>query len=72
MKIVFTNHAKYRISERKISVSDIKETIKNSEVKNIDAYGMIVAKKKLGKRSLEVIYCIKNNNFIVVTAYYEN
>jgi len=70
MNIVFTNHAKYRINERKVSVINVRQAVKNPDNKKIDEYGMIVVTKKFGKRSLEVVYKIQSNNIIIITAYY--
>ena len=72
MNIIFTNHSKYRINERKISVTNIRQTIKNPDRKKIDEYGMILVAKQFGKKSLAVVYRIYNNNLVVVTSYYEN
>ena len=70
MKIVFTNHAKYRINERKILIFDIKLTIKNPDKKNVDSHGMIIVNKRFGRKSLEVVYKIRGSNFVVITSYY--
>ncbi len=51
MKIVFTNHAKYRLEERKISVENVKSVIKNSTSQKSDKYGMIVSRKIIDKKS---------------------
>jgi len=70
MNIIFTNHAKYRINERKISVILVRQVVKNPDKKKLDEYGMIVVTKQFGKKSLEVVYKIQGNNIIVITAYY--
>lgn len=70
MNIVFTNHAKYRLNERKISATDVKQVIKNLSSKRADEYGMIVISKSFGKRSLEVVYKVDGNKIIIITAYY--
>ncbi|MFH0804554.1 MAG: DUF4258 domain-containing protein [Candidatus Zambryskibacteria bacterium] len=70
MNIVFTNHSKYRIDERKISVVDVRKTIKNPDSKKASEYGMMVVTKHFGRKSLEVVYKIKGNDFVVITAYY--
>lgn len=72
MLFLFTDHAKYRIEERGISIDRIKQTIKMPERQLIENHGMIVVKKKFGKKTLEVVYKIAKNKFIIITAYYEN
>lgn len=70
MNIVFTNHSKYRINERKISITNLKAAIKNPDSRKVDEYGMIVVKKNFGRKSLEVVYKVQSNNFVIITAYY--
>ncbi len=72
MEISFTHHAKYRIMERNISVLNVRQTIKHPDSQRIDEYGMIVARKKIAGKLLEVVYRIKGSKRIVITAYYEN
>ncbi len=72
MKFIFTNHAKYRIMERGIAVDRIKQTIQDQKVPKTDKYGMITSRKIFGIKTLEVIYRIENNNYVIITAYYEN
>ena len=70
MEIIFTNHAKCRIEERKIKFSDIKSVIMNcdSNVKSFDEN--IVARKIFDDCELEVVYKKNRNKIIVITAYY--
>lgn len=72
MNIFFTNHAKYRINERKISVINVRQAIKIPDSEKSDDYGMIIVRKKFSRKVLEVVYKIQNKNIIVITAYYEN
>ena len=59
MNIVFSNHAKYRLNERKISVADVKQAIKNPSSKRADEYGMMMVRKNFSKKSLEVVYKVE-------------
>lgn len=70
MNIVFTNHSKYRINERKISIVNVRQAIKNPDRKRADEYGMILVTKRFDRKSLGVVYKIQSNNIIVITAYY--
>jgi hypothetical protein len=72
MKFVLTNHAKYRILERGVSVSEIKIVIKNPDRQKSDKYGMLVARKRVNNKTLEVVFKIQGNSYIIITAYYEN
>lgn len=72
MKFVFTNHAKYRIMERGIIVDRIKQTLLDQSVRKTDKYGMITSRKKFGLKTLEVVYRVEKNSYIIITAYYEN
>ena len=72
MKIIFTNHAKYRIMERGISVLLIKSVLKNSDSQIIDQYGMMIVRKIIGEKVIEVVYKISGSNYIIITAYYGN
>ena len=70
MKIIFTNHAKFRIQERKIKFSDVKSVIVDYDkiVKMFD--DKVVAKKVFESYELEVVYKKNRNIIIVITAYY--
>jgi len=71
MKFVFTNHAQYRINERNISISKVKEAIIKPDKKNTQ-HDLIVVRKSFGKKVLEVVYKAKINSYVIITAYYEN
>ena len=70
MEIIFTNHAKFRIQERKIKFSDVKSVIADYDkiVKMFD--DKVVAKKVFENYGLEVVYKKNRNIIIVITAYY--
>ena len=70
MEIIFTNHAKFRIQERKIKFSDVKSVIVGNDkiAKMFD--DKIVAKKVFESYELEVVYKKNRNKIIVITAYY--
>jgi hypothetical protein len=71
MKFVFTNHAQYRINERGISISKIKETIARPDKKSTQ-HNLIIVRKFFGRKILEVVYKVKINSYVIITAYYEN
>ena len=72
MKIVFTNHAKYRMIERGIPAEYVRQTIKNPEQKRLDEYGMIIARKKFNNNILEIVYRLRGVTYVIITLYYEN
>ena len=72
MKFIFTNHAKCRLNERNISIDLVKKVILNADGRKVDEYGMITARKSVGNKKLEIVYKIKHNVHIIITAYYEN
>ncbi len=72
-EIVLTDHAKYRLLERKIDVHEAKKIAKNGRVTKTESDGTMI---KVGLSSsgklLEVVCRREENNIIIKTAYYEN
>lgn len=69
MHIRFTNHAQFRINERKIDLAHIEAALK--EKGGIDSFvGTYIAKRTFGQKTIEVIYKKKGKEIIVITAYY--
>lgn len=70
MKIVYTDHAKERILERGILISDIKNAI-FSPTSNLWSYPPTQKIQKVIKgRTLEIIFEQKGQIIIIITAYY--
>ena len=69
MKLRFTNHAKYRILERKIKIDDIKSTIKNPDYCGYTFDNKMVARKLIGDKTTEVIYTKSKSSILVITIY---
>jgi len=70
MGLKFTNHAKFRILERRISMIDIKSAIKNPDHSKHVFDGKIAVRKNFSGYSLEVIYKkVTKNDIVVITAY---
>lgn len=69
MEIKFTNHAKYRILERKIKMSDIKSTIKNPDFCGYTFDSKLVARKLVGDKTLEVVYTKIKSEILIITVY---
>jgi len=69
MYLIFTNHAREQIEERKIIMVWVKEAIKWPDyTKRISSNNYIVT-KKLNGRSIEVVY-IKERYIKVLTVYW--
>ncbi len=72
MKIVFTNHAKYRIMKRGISAVLVKNVIKNPDSQSLSENGMMVVRKSIERKVIEVVYKVDRSNYVIITAYYGN
>ena len=66
MKFEVTNHAKYRLEERGISLTKIKQVILNYEKISVNNDGSI----KVVKNNLSVVYRKTKQIYIIITAYY--
>ena len=70
MKIVYSDHARQNIAERRISKKDVEETILNPE-KVIDSRkGRKIAQKVVGNLLLRVVYKETEKVYIIVTVYH--
>ena len=70
MRIVFTDHTKARLLERNISISLVRQAIKNPDYEKQTFGGKTQIRKKFGDKVLEVIYAKYFNKIIVVTSCY--
>jgi len=70
MKLAFTDHAKFRIIERGISVEKIKTTLKNPEYSEKVFGDKYKVGKTFGGKTLEIIYTRNKNNVVIITAYF--
>lgn len=70
MKLKFTDHAQYRIRERKISIEDIKSVVRSPDFSKNSADGYIESRKKIESKVLEVIYKKEGNVILVITSYH--
>lgn len=70
MDVEYTEYAEMKIAKRKLSKSDIKETLSNPE-KTIDSRGeRKIAQKMIGNYILRVVFEKHGNVYKVITAYY--
>lgn len=70
MKVIFTNHTKLRLIERNISVSFIKQAIKNPDFEKLTFGGKTQIRKKFEDKVLEIICAKYPNKIIIITLYY--
>ena len=66
--IVFTKHAKDRMEERKISEKDIEKVLENPDYIQRESH-RIIARRKINREIIEVIYLIEDNKKIILTCY---
>ena len=73
MKIHVPQHAEYRLVERGIDIDNIKKVISSPSESQTTNEGRIKVKKQLEDgRILTIIYVERNNQFVIITGYYEN
>ena len=69
-EFIFTKHVKLRIKQRDLDEKLIKETLENPEQISPGLFGRALAQKSFGDKTLEVVHVKRNNNFIIITAYF--
>ena len=69
-KIIFTNHAKHRLFERKIDAHHAIRIIKSGTLMSNGLGGKIVKRGKIDNgKTLEVVYKQEYNKIVVLTIY---
>jgi len=69
MKIIFTQHAEFRIKKRKILKEEVIDAIKSPD-KVLKKHSMYYYQKKLYRGTIEVVVEKTENNLNVVTIYW--
>ena len=64
MGFIFTKHVKLRIEQRELSEDSIKETLRNPDRVLPGLFGRSLAQKRFDSKILEVVYVMKNSNYI--------
>lgn len=70
MQIIFTKHAKARMSEREITEKEIKSAIENPDIIKESFRERNTARRKFPQGTLEVIYKEAAGKFIIITGYW--
>ena len=68
MHIKFTDHAKWRIDERGVSMIHLEKTLKNPDTTKHSFDGASVARKAFAGKILEVVYIKGKKDVVVITA----
>ncbi|MCD6539966.1 MAG: DUF4258 domain-containing protein [Candidatus Omnitrophica bacterium] len=69
--IIFTQHSKVRMWQRKISEKEVKLTIENPEKVEETFKERIKVERKIGNKRLVVIYKTIERNTIIITCYWK-
>ena len=70
MNIVFTEHARDRLSQRNIRKRDVIQTLKNPD-RILKSFGRRkIAVKSIKEKTLEVVFREEKNILIVITSYW--
>jgi hypothetical protein len=71
MKIIYTIHARLRMSLRGITEKMVEETMSKPEREGVGYRNKRVAFKSFGQKSIKVVYAIDNNEVIIITVMWE-
>lgn len=69
--IIFTNHAKRKIAQRKLKKTWVEKTTKNPEFVRKGYGNRKLAYRKIGKMYLKVVFVEEEADLIVLTAHFE-
>ena len=70
MIIIFTNHARKRMKERRISRAEVAITVRHPDVIE-ENNGIQIFRKRYKLSSLEVVTEVKKGKLIVITLYWQ-
>lgn len=67
MRLVYTLHARSRMMERGISENDVELVLSNPDSVGEGRDGALIASRRMGGRTVKIIYNLKGNNTVVIT-----
>lgn len=70
MKIVFSDHAKEQLKERKIPKRFVLDTISNPEDQEKGYRGRSLLRRQFDGKILEVVMVVEDEQLIIITQYY--
>lgn len=68
--IIFTDHAKRRMRERKISKAQVSIVLEHPESAESEDGNIKILRKKFGNKVLEIVIETSKNKIIVITLYW--
>ena len=68
-RIIYTAHARQRMEERDISTHEVEQTVYEYDYSVTSFEGRRIATKKIGDRTINVVYKAENGNIFIVTVY---
>ena len=71
MKIIFTDHARLRMSQREITENMVKETLESPERTSRGYLNKLLAHKSFKKGSIKIVYVVENNTCIIISVIWE-
>ncbi len=70
MKIFFTTHAKSRLVEREVTLTEIHQIIKNPDYTKPSFKDTVLMGKKFGSSIIEIVCTKRIDKIIIITVYY--
>ena len=67
--IIYTDHAKQRMEERDVSIGQVEQIVYEPDYTVSSFERRIVATKKIGDRTINVVYKVEGDNIIIITVY---
>lgn len=69
-KFIYTNHAKIRFDQRKLSENIVEDAILHPDRILPGMINKTLAQKNINGKTLEVVFVKENDKFVIITAYY--
>ncbi len=70
MRFIYTHHIRRRIGQRELRTTHIERTILVPEQTEPSFKGRMIAQRRFGPRTLEVVYRKLNRHVVIITAYW--
>ena len=70
MRVIFSNHAKIKLQQRKINKNFVLRTLERPDFFRPGYGGRTVAYKNFGKNFMAVVFKKENETFVVVTQHW--
>lgn len=70
MEIVYTDHARDRILQRKIKKRWVEEALRNRDVTKNGKDNRNIAVKNINGEKISVVYVVENEDYVIITTYW--